>query len=107
MKAGQGGVNSFTAMDSAATLTLPDNSNLIVLSGNATVTSLLVNVLQPWREVTFVSALSTTVFTNTNDPTVAGTIDLGGSNFSLGVEDVLKLMLRPDGTWVRSGGNLN
>lgn len=97
-----GGDNTRTSLAAATTINVPDDSNLFYLTGTATVTSLLSAKFIRNRIVEFVQSDSgTTTFTNTNGATVEGTMDLGGSNIALAQDDVLRLLCRADGTWLR------
>lgn len=85
----------------ATTLGVPDDTNLIYLTGTATVTSLTASKSTRNRIVYFIQNDSgATTFTNTDGATVEGTMDLGGSNVTLGQDDVLCLILRSNGTWL-------
>jgi hypothetical protein len=85
------------------TFNVPDSTNLVYLTGSDTgITALVANSATRNRIVYFVQDdTGSTVFTNTNGATVANTMDLGGSNITLGEHDVLGLLLKSDGTWLR------
>lgn len=89
---------------SAATLRLPEDGNVFLVSGTTAVTSLVsltTGSSWPGRTVTFIGTdASGNDFTNTNDPTTAGQMDLGGSNRTLAAQDVLVLIQATNGTWV-------
>lgn len=92
--------NSRRTIAAAATMQVPDFTNLVYVSGTDTVTSLLAGDSTRNREVTFIGLSGTTTFTNTDNATVEGTMDLGGSNRAVGTTDVLVLILKMDGTWL-------
>lgn len=94
-------------LTAAATVNVPGFSNVFYMSGTDTITSLVGESSTRMREVTFIGSSGTTTFTNTNNPTTAGQIDLGGSNFALASTDVLRLILQPNGTWLRVAGTDN
>ena len=89
-------------LTTAATIVLPPEYDTVYLSGTDTVTALKTDMIRKDREVTLRIASGTATITNTNDPTAAGTIDLGGSNLAMAANDVLKLMQLASGAWVRS-----
>lgn len=93
-----------TPITVAATLTLPDETvGPFELSGTATITSIsLPGDVQPGRCLIFYGAASVAAtFTNTNDTTTAGQMDLGGANIVLNQQDVLVLMQKSNGTFIR------
>lgn len=91
----------FTVAAATAT-TMPDSSNVIYLTGTATITSLNASNSTRNRICWFYqSDAGTTTFTNTNNTTTAGQMDLGGTNIAVGPTDVLVMLLRTDGSWVR------
>lgn len=97
-----GGDTSNPTITSAATVFIPDDTNIVVLSGTASVTSLQASPAARNRMVWFYSTSGTSTLTNTNDAATAGQMDLGGSNIALGATDMISLWLRPNGTWVRA-----
>lgn len=100
---------TITAVASAAAVTVSEESDVFVISGSDTITSLLgAGGVLPGRIVTFIGAASAAVvFTNTNDPTTSGQMDLGGSNVTLGAQDVLTLVRLDNGTWLRVSASDN
>lgn len=89
-------------------LNLPDTGNLFSLVGpeGITVSKLHAGNTTRNRKVYLYqkydsSASPATTFTNTDGAAVAGEMDLGGSDITLDATDVLVLLLRTDGTWVR------
>lgn len=90
-------------LTTATTIVLPPEYDTVYLSGTATVTALLTDMIRKDREVTIRIASGTATMTNTNDATTAGEMDLGGSNLAMAANDVLKLMQQSTGAWVRSG----
>ena len=89
------------SLTAATTITVPNDSNIFLLTGTATVTSLEAMEILPGRLVTFIQDSGTTTFTNTNDTTTSGQMDLGGSNVALAASDVLQLVQRSGGYWQR------
>lgn len=87
----------------AAALKLPADTNLIYLTGTDTVTSINSDApIEQGRTVWFVqSDAGTSTFTNTDDTTTKGAMDLGGSNRAIAGSDVLCVQQRPDGSWLR------
>ena len=103
-----GGDRVDTTVAVAATVNVPDSTNLVYLTGTDTITSLLANPATRNRQVIFIQNDSgTSTFQNTDGPTTSGTMDLGGSNVALGQNDVLTLFCRSDGTWVRVSSQNN
>lgn len=97
----EGGIETVAA---AITLVLPDQTNLMYMTGTATVTSLNASRrIEAGRTVWFVQSDSgTTTFTNSGATTTKGAMDLGGaSNLDLAQTDVLCLQQRSDGSWLR------
>lgn len=96
----EGGVETVAA---ATSLTIPDDSNLVYLTGTATVTSLNGSSrIEAGRTVFFYQSDSgTTTFTNTDDTTTKGQMDLGGGSVAVANSDVLCVSQRPDGSWIR------
>jgi hypothetical protein len=86
-------------LDAAATLVLPAGHDSFVMSGTATVTDLQGG--RNGRVVLFRGLSGTTTFTNTNGTTTRGQMDLGGSNVALAADDILVLVGRSDGSWLR------
>lgn len=95
-----GGDTEYQTLVSATTTDVPDSSNVFLISGSATITSLTAATSTRGRIVYFIST-GTVVFTNTNGASTAGTMDLGGANITLSDTDVLCLYLRSNGAWVR------
>jgi hypothetical protein len=96
--AGRRNVPTLTA---AATLNLRQAHAKYHLSGTDTVTALDPTApIIPGREVTFIGISGTTTFTNTDDTTTKGQMDLGGSNRAVATSDVLTLQQRTDGSWL-------
>ena len=86
---------------SAAALYVNNNVTSVYISGDTAVTSIATTFIQPGRRLTFIGAASASVlFTNTNDTTTKGQMDLGGSDRTLGDNDVLTIEQRNDGSWV-------
>lgn len=99
---GAPGQRSGTTVAAATSVYVPDDMAWVPLTGSATITELLADVSSRRRIVFFIQSDSgSTVFTNTDGATTAGTMDLGGSDITLGQTDVLCLRLHIDGTWVR------
>ncbi len=85
----------------ATTTAVPDDVTNCLISGSVTITSLTA-IVMPGRVVVFEGATgAAVVFTNTDDTTTSGQMDLGGSNVTLGASDILALKQRGDGSWVR------
>lgn len=87
----------------AASLNLSDTQSVFFLTGTATVTALNPdNMILPGRTVMLVQDdAGTSTFTNTNGATAKGTMDLGGGNVVLGQADILVLVQKRDGAWLR------
>ncbi len=91
------------------TMYLPDDSNVFTLvgpEGSVGISKIFASGATRNRKVYLyqkydASITPETVFTNTDGASVEGEMDLGGSDVTLGATDVLALLLRPDGTWVR------
>jgi len=97
-----GGDKFRNTVASGTTTYVPDDTNVVLLTGTATVTSLVASKSTRCRLVWFVQNDSgTTTFTNTDDTTTADKMDLGGSNRALAQTDTMALYLRADGSWVR------
>jgi hypothetical protein len=82
----------------AATLYLPDESNVFLVTGSVTVTALTSG---NWygRRVTLIGGSSAAVtFTNTNSPS-SDQMFLQGANILLNEQDVLVLIRQNDGSW--------
>lgn len=89
---------------SATTTVIDRSSSVWFITGSATITSLLTGdgVVTPGDYVEFWGGASAAaVFTNTNDTTTNGQMDLGGSDITLGERDVLILRRYAGGFWVR------
>lgn len=99
LKSLAGGHGVLRTLASAATLVIPDDDNAFFVSGSATVTSITIPSYLRNRELTFFGAASANVtFTNTDSPTVAGTMSLNGVNRQLTGAGMLKLFCDNDGT---------
>ena len=100
-KAGGAPIPSFA---SAASTVLPDESDLLTLTGTATITSLLgpgYTTVLPGRQVTIIGGSGATVtFTNTNSPTAAGQMYLHGQNRISQEDDLIELIQKNDGSWI-------
>lgn len=94
---------SIPALAAAATLRLPDTSNIFQLSvagdGNLTVTSLEAIDILPGRIVIFEVTGGTVNFTNTASPTTAGQMYCNGSNRAVSANETVAFYQRADGTW--------
>lgn len=93
-----------TSIPVAAALVLPDETvGPFELTGTATITSITIpGDVQPGRFLIFYGATSAAAtFTNTNDTTTAGQMDLGGANIVVNQQDVLVLMQKANGTFIR------
>ncbi len=85
---------------SATTTNVPSDTNFFLISGTATITSLVGAPHTRDREITFIGAASAAVvFTNTTGTTTANQMDLGGQNITVSAKDILKLILRKNGVW--------
>lgn len=104
IKSTAGGDTQNPTVTSATTINVPSDTNFVVLSGSETCTSLVAASHTRNRIVWFYSSSGSTVLTNTDNATTAGTMDLGGSDITLGATDMICLLLRSDGTWVRATG---
>lgn len=84
---------------SATTTTVPNTGKVFVLTGTATITTLSATDDDTYPIFSFVGGASAgVVFTNTESPTI-GQMYLQGNNRLLQEQDVIQLMLQPDGTW--------
>jgi hypothetical protein len=109
LKSIAGGDRVDTDVAQGTTIVVPDNTNLVYITGSASVTvaTLKGNASTANRLVTFVQkGTGTTTFENDDTP-AANQMDLGGSNRALGQHDVLCLLLKPDGTWLRAFGPID
>lgn len=89
-----------TTLASASALSIPDGSNVFLVSGTTTIATLTATRL-PGRRITLIGAASASItVTNNNDPTTEGQLDLGGSNRTLAQQDILELIQLLNGTWV-------
>lgn len=108
LKSVMGGDRVDYTLAAGTTIVVPDSSNLFYLTGTATVTALQAGAHTRNRLVTFIQSDSgTTTLTNTNGTSTANEMDLGGSNVALGQADVIELLLRSDGSWVRVSSQNN
>lgn len=97
------GGNPPSTLASAATMSLTDSS-IVILTGSETITS-LVHPSKTAGMVTLIGGASANItLTNTNNPTTAWQMDLGGSNRTLADSDAITLFLMPNGTWLRIDG---
>lgn len=91
--------------DSMSDLGIPEGVGTIYLSctSTQTVTTIGANLrIIPNRILRIYGVAGTTTFTNNDGTTTKGQMDLGGSNRAVAATDVLELMQRADGTWVRT-----
>ncbi len=89
---------------SAATLTLPDDTNQVMLTGTTNVTVLrnTANQILPGRRITFIRAAiaDKPTFANTPGTTTSGQMDIGANTeTTLTLEDVLTFVQLQNGTW--------
>src|SRR5688572_5590348 len=93
-----------------AELPLPDDSNIFAVytsgENDVTVSKIRASETTRNRKVTLYcepepSTTGYVTFTNTSNAAVPGEMDLGGSDVTLDPSDVLVLLLRADGTWLR------
>lgn len=99
MKSRAGG-QPVKVLASASSLFLPDDSDIINLTGTATVTSLTGHSASRGRTVRLrQSDTGVTTFANTNTPTTAGQMYLHGVNLVLQKSNVIELFYNNDGTW--------
>lgn len=101
MKSKSGGI-AIPTVASAATVLLSESNDVFLISGTTAITSLDATRIRPGRHVTFIGTDGTgNVFTNTNATTTAGQMDLGGSDITLTLDDVLVLVQLGNGAWRR------
>lgn len=99
-KSKAGGQTKIQTLASAATLTLPDEADVFLVSGTTAVTSLSSTKIFPGRHVTLIGANATgNVFTNTSATTTAGQMDLGGQDRTLTLDDVMTIVQQNNGAW--------
>lgn len=97
---GKGLSDTQKTVASATSTAINDGENFLLISGSATITSLVAAQSTRDREVTFIGAASASVtFTNTTGTTTANQMDLGGTNITLAAGDLLQLILRANGVW--------
>lgn len=97
---GMGKADADKTLASAATLNVPDDSNLWYLSGTTSITSLVIAPSTRDRSVTFIGAAGASVtFTNTNAPTTSGQMYLHGVDQVIQADNALTLLCKRDGTW--------
>ena len=88
-------------------LDLPQHSNVFLVTAPSNITGMstcnLNKPIETGRIVLLIAADSTAnlVFTNDDTPTSKGQMDLGGSDITLDDRDVLCLIQRSDGSWLR------
>lgn len=95
--------------DTIADLDVPDDSNIFAFTTaeeGITITRLAATQGTRNRKVVFymkpvVDTSGFITLTNNDTPTLPGEMDLGGSDITLDPTDVLVMLLRTDGTWVR------
>ena len=91
------------SIPSAASLILQRNQNKISLTGTTAVTSLLMAGAPSDNEgrplMIWGGASCSVVLTNTNSPTTAGQMYLGGANITLNENECVILEAKSDGTW--------
>ena len=97
---------TLTIVASQTALELPHQSNVFLITAGATETIGTVNAnrdVECGRIVYIIAADDTSAVTFTNDdtPTARGQMDLGGSDVVLDDRDVLCLIQREDGSWLR------
>ena len=94
------GKATIPTITSATTITLDNSSNVFLLSGTATCTSLVCNeAITPGRRVRFLGSSGTTTFTNTDSASTLGQMYLGGANRSIGPSQQLTLEQDNNGIW--------
>lgn len=89
---------------SATTLTLPDDTDNIMLTGTTTIVTLrnAMNGIIPGRVINFTRAASADKpkFTNTPGTSTSGQMDIGGStDTTVSLEDELSFRQQANGTW--------
>lgn len=85
---------------SATNMAIPDGTDLFYVSGTTAVAT-LVTAKVPGRRLTIIGITTTgPAFTNNNDTTTEGQMDLGGSNRTIAPNDVLQLIQKDDGSWL-------
>jgi len=96
------GGNSIPTIASAATLNIQNDIETMYISGTTAVTKISTG-RRPGRKLRFIGTDATgNVFTNTNDTTVEGEMDLGGSNVTLAAQDILELVQNNNGSFTAS-----
>jgi len=92
----------------AAAMNIPDHLSRVYVSGTDTVTSLCAEMPTiEGRQLVIIGSSGTATFTNTDDTTTKGQMDLGGSNRAVGTDDVLILTQRGNGTWLMTTALVN
>lgn len=95
-----GSKTPLTTLASATTLNIPDSNNCFLVSGTATITSLVSADFIRNRAVTFIGAAGCTVtFTNTNTP-VVDQMYLHNQNRTILEDDVIELFCKDNGAWL-------
>jgi len=93
------------SLASSSTVTVPDYSNTFVVTGTATISALTGTTTAGYRRVTFIGGSSAGVtFTHTDSPST-GQMYLAGANRTLREQQVLSLILQPDGWWFVDNSN--
>ncbi len=93
------GVNSVT---SAASVSVPDGTSVLYVGGSTKIDFLYCNPSTRGRLLILVGDTSGTAsLDNVDGTTTDGQMDLGGSDVNVADSDVVVLLSRMDGTWVR------
>lgn len=99
----RGGITASTALTAAATLRLPDHSNVFQISvtggDTQSLSSLEATDILPGRLVILEVTSGTVNFQHTASPTTAGQMYLNGSNRAVTANETIVLYQRSDGTW--------
>lgn len=106
LKSLAGAQDTVTIATSSATtaLAVPDEANVIYLTGSNTVTTITGAISARGRIVWFFQSTGTTTFTNNPGTSTVGQMDLSGldpADVLLGPTDWLILHQKKDGTWIR------
>lgn len=102
MKSTVGAAQPGVSLASTTNLVIPDHRNYFIITGTTTVTTILGASYIRDREITIRGGTSANFnLTDSGTTTTAGHMNLGGGgNINVQQDDIVKLLLKSDNTWV-------
>lgn len=101
-RASPGGSRELPTLASAATVYVPDDIGAAYLDGTTQITFFQTPTIIPGRQLLLIGIHATgPEIVTSADTTTAYKVDLGAANITIAAQDILRIVQKGDGTWVR------